>query len=98
MKEFKEVLNDNIETLKVYVPVVERVHGTLHPEFKEVKVNFDSLLEKLEINDYNLDLEFSNLSKITNNYLIPSDVCETYEAVYNMLEALNKSYIKITSK
>jgi regulator of cell morphogenesis and NO signaling len=36
--------------------------------------------------------EFEKLREITNNYTVPTDVCESYEAVYNMLAELDKAY------
>lgn len=36
--------------------------------------------------------EFAKLRKITDNYTIPDDVCESYEAVYNLLAELDKAY------
>jgi len=32
------------------------------------------------------------LRETTNNYTVPDDVCESYEAVYNMLSELDKAY------
>ena len=32
------------------------------------------------------------LREITDNYTVPGDVCESYEAVYNMLAELDKAY------
>ena len=32
-----------------------------------------------------LNAEFAQLREITKNYLVPDDVCESYEAVYRML-------------
>ena len=38
-----------------------------------------------------MDNEFKQLREITDNYTVPSDVCETYEAVYNMLSELDEA-------
>ena len=35
---------------------------------------------------------FVKLREITDNYTVPGDVCESYEAVYNMLAELDKAY------
>ena len=77
------------------MPIVARVHGGNHPEFHEVHKLFDRInkkmneagLERPELND-----EFAKLREITDNYTVPGDVCESYEAVYNMLSQLDKSY------
>ncbi len=49
---------------------------------------FDEINEKVrkaELEKPNLDNEFKQLRQITDNYTVPGDVCESYEAVYNML-------------
>ena len=92
---FSEAKKNHIKKLEQYVPIVARVHGGNHPEFHEVHELFDRInkkikeagLEKPELND-----EFAKLREITNNYTVPGDVCESYEAVYNMLSQLDKSY------
>lgn len=89
---FENKINDNLPLLVKYVPVVNKVHGPLHPEFLEVKETFDLVNQKINNNDFELNNEFIKLREITNNYLVPNDVCETYEAVYNMLEELDNSY------
>ena len=38
--------------------------------------------------------EFVMLREITGDYTVPSDVCESYEAVYSMLFELDKAYSK----
>jgi iron-sulfur cluster repair protein YtfE (RIC family) len=43
-----------------------------------------------------LNEEFAKLREITNNYTVPDDVCESYEAVYNMLAELDKAYQAMT--
>ncbi len=39
-----------------------------------------------------LDSEFTRLRAVTDNYTVPSDVCESYEAVYKMLLELDQAY------
>lgn len=83
------------QTLKQYVPVVARVHGSSHPEFYEVRNMFDTIVEKTKeagSNKPELNEEFTKLRKITNNYTVPASVCESYEAVYNMLAELDRAY------
>ncbi|WP_279145699.1 iron-sulfur cluster repair di-iron protein, ric [Clostridium tyrobutyricum] len=95
MKKFNEALEQNLGRLEQYVPVVARVHGGSHPEFHDVKKVFDEVSVKIKnagSEKPNLDNEFKELRKITDNYTVPSDVCESYEAVYNMLEAVDKAY------
>lgn len=92
MKNFKEEYKNNLKLLELYVPVVERVHGESHPEFYQVAKVYKKLNEKLELESQDLSQEFIELREITSNYEVPSDTCETYEAVYNMLEEMDKSY------
>ena len=89
---FNEVKEKNIQILKQYVPIVARVHGANHEEFYEVQKVFEVILEKLKNNKLDLNNEFSKLKEITNDYTVPKDVCESYEAVYNMLAELNNAY------
>lgn len=97
MKKFNEALEQNLGRLEQYVPVVARVHGGSHPEFHDVKRIFDEVsvkVKKAGSEKPNLDNEFKELREITDNYTVPGDVCESYEAVYNMLEELDKAYQK----
>lgn len=90
-KEKKEY----IHTLKQYVPVVARVHGKSHPEFHEVKALFDAIIKKMSESEADwpeLEQEFIGMRDSTKNYTVPDDVCETYEAVYRMLETLDHAY------
>ncbi|HHX79712.1 MAG TPA: iron-sulfur cluster repair di-iron protein, ric [Acholeplasmataceae bacterium] len=83
------------ERLVQYVPIVARVHGGHHPEFHNVHKLFDKIKEKLEAagaSKPDLEEEFEKLREVTDNYTVPGDVCETYEAVYKMLEELDKAY------
>lgn len=95
MKKFNEALEQNLGRLEQYVPVVARVHGGSHPEFHDVKRVFDEVSIKVKnagADKADLDNEFKELRKITDNYTVPGDVCESYEAVYNMLEEIDKAY------
>ncbi len=95
MEKFKELKEKHIKTLEQYVPVVKRVHGGEHPEFHDVARIFDEINRKIKESDLDslkLEGEFEELRKITDNYTIPKDTCESYEAVYNMLEELDEAY------
>lgn len=94
MKNFIEENNEILQQLNLFVPVVNKVHGKNHPEFNDVKHNYDVINSKLDAKNFNLTDEFINLRKITNNYQIPNDVCESYEAVYSMLAKLDNSFNK----
>lgn len=95
MKKFNEVKERNLERLELFVPVVERVHGGSHPEFCDVRKIFDKINVKIKeagLEKPELDNEFKQLREVTDNYTVPGDVCETYEAVYNMLSEIDEAY------
>lgn len=95
MKRFNDAVEQNLGRLEQYVPVVARVHGGSHPEFHDVKKVFDEISVKVKNagkEKPDLDNEFKELREITDNYTVPGDVCESYEAVYNMLEEVDKAY------
>lgn len=96
-KSFNEVKEENMERLAQFIPIVERVHGKNHPEFFEVHLLFNQLKEKIQaeegINE-ELEEEFNQLRNVTHRYAVPTDVCESYEAVYNMLEELDRAYVE----
>jgi iron-sulfur cluster repair protein YtfE (RIC family) len=92
-QHFLDVFNSNIKRLRQIVPVVARVHGEHHPEFYIVKSLFDELDHHYSLNkEVNLIDIFTSLKRVSNNYQVPSDVCETYEAVYVMLSQLDEAY------
>lgn len=95
-KTFNEVKEEHMEQLIQFTPIVERVHGENHPEFLEVRQVFNQLNQRLEADDEEVDLkkEFQELRKLTNHYEVPDDVCESYEAVYTMLEELDQAYFE----
>lgn len=93
--KFNEVKKEHLERLEQYTPIVARVHGGEHPEFHEVHRIVNTMLERMERSGEEkpaLDLEFEELRHITNGYQVPEDTCESYEAVYQMLEELDKAY------
>ena len=91
MSTFNEVRDRHFKTLEQYVPIVARVHGDKHPEFHEVHKLFEAINKKIKeagSERPELNEEFAKLCEITNNYTVPGDVCESYEAVYKMLAEL----------
>lgn len=95
MKEFNQVKDKNMDRLEQYVPIVDRVHGSHHPEFHHVRRVFEELNHKVKaagVDKPNLDSEFKELREVTSNYAVPGDVCESYEAVYKMLSELDEAY------
>lgn len=95
MKNFKEETKATLKRLEQFVPVVDRVHGAHHPEFHDVKRVFEEINEKIKATSKdkpNLDNEFKELREITDNYTVPGDVCESYEAVFKMLSLVEEAY------
>lgn len=90
--EFLQAKDTYLERLTMFVPIVDKVHGKHHPEFHDVRRVFETMKDKIEKEDFILDNEFKELKIITNNYEAPNDVCESYEAIYHMLENLNNAY------
>lgn len=93
--KFKETAKAHMKTLAQYVPVVDRVHGGHHPEFHEVRALFETLQKKTGEagkETPKLEKEFLKLRQVTDDYTVPNDVCESYEAVYRMLSELDKAY------
>jgi len=95
MSTFNEAKKRNFMKLKLFMPIVERVHGENHPEFYDVRKLFNEInvkSKKAKSKKPELDNEFKQLRKITDNYTVPSDACESYKAVYNMLAEVDKAY------
>lgn len=81
--------------LELFVPTVAKVHGAHHPEFHDVHKIYDEIVKKTEeagLEKPELNEEFAKLREITDNYTVPGDVCETYEAVYNILAEIEEAY------
>ena len=95
MTTFNKIKEKNLKRLEQFVPIVARVHGGTHPEFHDVRKVFDEINAKIKeagSEKPELDNEFKRLREITDNYIVPEDVCESYEAVYNMLAELDEAY------
>lgn len=92
---FNQAKAKHLKTLNQYVPIVSKVHGKSHPEFYEVDrlfVELTGIIKKAGSNIPRISEEFLKLREVTNNYTVPDDVCESYEAVYDMLSELDKAY------
>jgi len=95
MAKFNEATARHLGRLEQYVPIVDRVHGAHHPEFHDVRRIFETLVRKIKAagaDRPDLGAEFAALRQVTGRYTVPADVCETYEAVYNMLAELDEAY------
>lgn len=95
MTKFNEVKEIHFKKLELYVPVVARVHGDQHPEFHDVHELYKKIMEKIKeagTERPELNEEFEELRKVTGNYKVPEDTCESYEAVYEMLSEWDVAY------
>jgi len=95
MENFNQSFEKYKEKLALYVPVVARVHGKSHPEFLEVQKAYQQIIEKINQNPNTkpeITNELTKLKEITQNYQLPQDTCESYEAVYTMLAQIDKAY------
>lgn len=80
--------NRHIEKAAQLAPIIERVHGKHHPEITRVR----QIIEKLQSSDSTTKTMtlFQELRTVTENYAIPKDVCEAFEATYRALERADK--------
>jgi len=95
---FNEVKESHFKTLAQYVPIVARVHGDNHPEFHEVHKLFETITQKTKAagaEKPDLKEDLARLREITDNYTVPADVCESYEAVYKMLAEVDQAYYQV---
>ena len=92
---FTEVKEALFPTLEQYGLTVARIHGKILPECHDVHQLFNALREKTLTADTktpDLNEEFIKLRAVSNNYTVPDDVCESYEAVYQMLAKVDQAY------
>lgn len=94
-ESFQKVIDKNFKKVDLYTTALTRVHGQSHPEVFKVRELFEAIKSKViseTINKPDLDAEFSQLRQVTQNYKIPTDVCEAYEDAYNMLSEIDQAY------
>ena len=92
---FHELVTSYFENLDFYTRAITRAHGKNHPEAFEVREVFKAIQGKIHAEkEGNPDLttEFTQLRNLTDSYIIPNDVCETYAATYQMLAELDEAY------
>lgn len=82
--------NRHIEKAAQLAPIVERVHGGHHPELTRVREITQALHQS--DNTANGPALFQELRTVTDNYAIPNDVCEAFEATYYALESADKQH------
>lgn len=94
MNTFEKTVQHHFPKLEIYTLPVTRAHGQNHPEVFKVHDIFQDIHKIVTASSETvyLDKEFSKLREVTDGYQIPDDACETYEAVYTMLEELDLAY------
>lgn len=95
IRTFNEVVEEYFSKLDLFTSAITHAHGKNHPETFEIRELFKAMNKKVKeagANKPDLDAEFTRLRKITDNYNVPGDVCETYEGTYTMLSEADKSY------
>ena len=95
MITYSEAVKKYFTKLKIFTLAITRAHGKNHPEVFEVRALFKQINKKSKVaklKNPDLDDEFTQLRKVTNNYTIPSDACVTYTNVYTMLSEIDKAY------
>lgn len=82
--------NQHIEQAAEFAPLIERVHGENHPELTRVR----ELTEQLaQANDASTASSvFEQLRTVTDNYAVPADGCEAYQATYQALQRADQQH------
>lgn len=72
--------------LNFYTSQILKVHGAHHPELAVVRDLFVTMQEKVATTaSADLTPELTQLAAVTNNYEVPADGCEAYQATYQLL-------------
>lgn len=94
-ESFQKVIDKNFKKVDLYTTALTRVHGHDHPEVFKVRELFEAIKSKIiseSISKPELDAEFLQLRQVTQNYKVPTGVCEAYEGAYNMLSEIDQAY------
>ncbi len=83
---------ENKKQLDLFTKAITKAHGTKHPEVFDVRRVYQKMQQKMQRDDWQLDDEWDELRKITKNYAIPADVCQTFAKTYQMLAEFDKLY------
>ncbi|BBH27909.1 hypothetical protein SG0102_28430 [Intestinibaculum porci] len=81
--------NTHNDILDLYTKAITKAHGKNHPEVFQVRAIYEKIQDKMTHLQFDLSNEFTQLRSITHNYAIPGDVCNTFKATYEMLEAFD---------
>lgn len=80
-------MENQLTVLNKVLPTVVRVHGSEHPELKEVKVVYEELVTALE-QKADPKPTMAKLKALTNDFTLPTDACDAYRKVYQAFKEL----------
>lgn len=90
MTNTNAVLTDHLANALEFALLIERVHGSGHPELtrvRELTQELASSADAAAISDL-----FRELRSVTSGYTVPSDGCEAYTATYDALRAADGAH------
>jgi iron-sulfur cluster repair protein YtfE (RIC family) len=77
-------MNTQLDRAAQFAPIIERVHGSNHPELTRVR---EITLDLQQTTDAARKTGlFTELRSVTQDYAVPGDVCEAFEATYRSLQ------------
>lgn len=71
-------------------PVIERVHGSHHPELTRVRELTEAISRSADA--ATASELFRQLRTVTDNYSVPGDGCEAFHETYASLQAADKEH------
>lgn len=86
MTEATAYLQANQDRLEAFTKAITQAHGAHHPEVFDVREAYLQLRDKINAGATDIEEDFTQLRNLTDDYAIPGDVCQTFEATYRMLE------------
>jgi len=84
------VTDQNLARAAELASLIERVHGANHPELTRVR-EITLALQQSGNETRTVEL-FNELRTLTQNYALPDDACEAFEATYQALERADRQH------
>jgi len=84
------VTDQNLARAAELASLIERVHGATHPELTRVR-QITLALQQSGNETRTIEL-FNELRTLTQNYALPDDACEAFEATYQALERADRQH------
>lgn len=82
--------DQNLARAAELASLIERVHGATHPELTRVR-QITLALQQSGNETRTIEL-FNELRTLTQNYALPDDACEAFEATYQALERADRQH------